>query len=275
MAHAIYIRTQPWFAFIERNFALLRRYWPWELSWTVYSGAIVLSIGFLAVGMERVSGVALPQNKILVYLLTGSLLWRYLSELFWETSNVISWERWEGTLEYTMMAPVSRFVHLLGSSLFAVLYSGLRLVFLMVLCALFFRLDLASANILGAAVILAIATFSLMGLGLMGACLPLMSPEKGMQMTGIIEAVLLLVSGIYYPIEVLPQWLQYVSRLSPITYTLKGMRACLIDGASLSGVWEYIWPLLISGVIMIPLGLKVFAIAERYCKRTGRLKRSG
>jgi len=223
MVRTVYIRTQPWLAFIERNFALLRRYWPWELSWTVYSGAIVLSIGFLAVGMERVSGVEMPQNKILVYLLTGSLL----------------------------------------------------LVFLVLICAIFFRLDLSSANIVGAAVILAIATFSLMGLGLMGACLPLMSPEKGMQMTGIIEAVLLLVSGIYYPIEVLPQWLQYVSRISPITYTLKGMRACLIDGASLGEVWPYIWPLLISGVIMIPLGLKVFAIAETYCKRKGRLKRSG
>ena len=45
MVRTLYIRTQPWFAFIERNFALLRRYWPWELSWTVYSGAIVLSIG--------------------------------------------------------------------------------------------------------------------------------------------------------------------------------------------------------------------------------------
>jgi len=275
MVRTLYVRGQPWLAFIERNFALLRRYWPWELSWTVYSGAIVLSIGFLAVGMEQVSGVDLPKDKILVYLLTGSLLWRYLSELFWETSNVISWERWEGTLEYTLMAPISRFVHLIGTSLFAVLYSGLRLVFLMVLCAIFFRLDLSAANIPGAAAILAIATFSLVGLGLMGACLPLMSPEKGMQMTGIIEAVLLLVSGIYYPIEVLPQWLQYVSRLSPITYTLKGMRACLIDGAGLGDVWPYIWPLLISGAIMIPAGLKVFAMAEKYCKRKGRLKRSG
>lgn len=275
MVRTLYVRGQPWLAFIERNFALLRRYWPWELSWTVYSGAIVLSIGFLAVGMEQVSGVDLPRDKILVYLLTGSLLWRYLSELFWETSNVISWERWEGTLEYTLMAPISRFVHLIGTSLFAVLYSGLRLVFLMVLCAIFFQLDLSAANIPGAAAILAIATFSLVGLGLMGACLPLMSPEKGMQMTGIIEAVLLLVSGIYYPIEVLPQWLQYVSRVSPITYTLKGMRACLIDGAGLGDVWPYIWPLLISGAIMIPAGLKVFAMAEKYCKRKGRLKRSG
>lgn len=275
MVRTLCIRGQPWYAFIERNFTLLRRYWPWELSWTIYSGAIVLSIGFLAVGMEQVSGVDVPEAKILVYLLTGSLLWRYLSELFWETSNVISWERWEGTLEYTMMAPISRFVQLIGTSLFAVVYSGLRLVFLLLLCAIFFRLDLSSANIAGAAAILGIATFSLIGLGLMGACLPLMSPEKGMQMTGIIEAVLLLVSGIYYPIEVLPQWLQYVSRLSPITYTLKGMRACLIDGASLGEVWPYIWPLLISGAIMIPAGLQVFSMAEKYCKRKGRLKRSG
>ncbi len=275
MARVTYLRIQPWFAFIERNFALLCRYWPWELSWTVYSGAIVLSIGFLAVGMGQVAGVEVPANKVLVFLLTGSLLWRYLSELFWETSNVISWERWEGTIEYAFMAPISRAAYLLGSSLFAVAYAGLRLIFLVLICAIFFRLDLSRANLAGAAVILGLSSFSLIGLGLMGACLPLLSPEKGPQLTGILEAVLLLVSGIYYPVEVLPHWLQCVSRLSPITYTLKGMRSCLIDGSSLAEVSGNLWPLLISGAVLIPLGMKVFAIAERYCRRKGLLKRSG
>ena len=275
MAQAISQQLRPVYGFVERNFRLLQRYWGWELSWLIYSLAITLSIGFLAVGMEMVSGVKVPTNKVLIFLLTGSLVWRYLSEIFWETSNVISWERWEGTLEYTMMAPISRVTHLLGMTAFAVIYAGLRFLLMLGVCAVAFHLDLSKANVPGALLILAASTLSLVGLGLMGACMPLMSPEKGSQMTGIIEALLLMVSGIYYPIEVLPTVLQYAAKVSPITYTLRGMRACLIDGIGMAEVWAYVWPLLIVGAVLVPAGIQVFAIAERYCKRNGTLKRSG
>ncbi len=269
------LSAQPLLAFVGRNFALLRRYWPWEVSWLVYSTALVLSMGFLAVGMGQVSGVDVPKDKVLIYLLTGTLLWRYLSELFCETSNVISWERWEGTIEYTFMAPISRATHLAGMTAFAVIYAGLRLVLLTTICTLMFHLDLSRANMLGACLVLGIATFSLVGLGLMGACLPLLSPEKGSQMTGIVEALLLMVSGVYYPIDVLPAWLRFFSQFSPITYTLRGMRAALLEGAGFAELWPHILPLIGTAIVLIPLGLKVFGLAEAYCKRTGRLKRSG
>jgi ABC-2 type transport system permease protein len=234
-----------------------------------------MSIGFLAVGVGQVSGVEVPKDRVLVYLLTGSLIWRYLSELFWETSNVITWERWEGTIEYTFMAPISRVTHLAGMSAFAMLYAGVRLVALTGICVLMFDIDLSQANILGAVATLAIATVSLVGLGLVGASLPLMYPEKGSQMTGVVEAVLLMVSGIYYPVDVLPGWLQFFSQFSPITYALQGMRAALLDGANFVELWPNILPLLISGVLLIPFGLWVFGLTETHCKRTGKLKRSG
>jgi len=107
------------------------------------------------------------------------------------------------------------------------------------------------------------------------AVLPLLSPEKGAQMTGIVEGVLLLVSGVYYDISVLPGWMQWISKLSPATYTLKGMRGALLEGKSLSNSLDTLIPLAVMGVVLIPLGLAVFGQGERYCKRTGRLKRSG
>jgi len=272
-AAAIHLR--PVYGFVARTFSLLRRYWAWELTWLVYSAALVTTIGFLAMGVEQVSGTKLPNDRILVYLLTGSLLWRYLSELFSETANVIAWERWEGTIEYTFMAPISRVTHLLGMSLFSVLYAGARLVLLALVCAAMFHLDLAQANLPAACAVLGLSTFSLVGLGLMGASLPLVYPEKGQQMTGIIEAGLLVVSGVYYPVDVLPAWLRVLSTVSPITYTLRGMRAAMLEGASLGSLRGELIPLTITAVVLIPLGMCVFGWAERYCKRTGRLKRSG
>jgi ABC-2 type transport system permease protein len=269
------LRARPFNAFLGRSFALTKHYWLWEASWLLYSVVMVLSIGFLAIGMRQVAGVAVPVDKVLVYLLTGSLLYRYLSELFWETSNVISYERWEGTIEHTFMAPVSRVTHLLGMSSFSVCYAGVRLVLLTAVCALIFDLHLGSANLLGACAILAISTFSLVGLGLMAASLPLMYTEKGTQMTNIVEAALLMVSGVYYPINVLPGWLQFCAKFSPATYTLHGMRAAILEGAGFRELWPDIWPLIITAVVLIPLGIKVFGMAEKYCKRHGKLKRSG
>lgn len=272
---ATYRRLLPIQAFLGRGFAMLRRYWGWELTWLVYSCVGVLTMGFLAVGMGQVSGVAIPVDKVLIYLITGSLLWRYLSELFWETSNAITYERWEGTIEYTFMAPISRVTHLLGMTSFAMMYAGARLVLLMLVAALVFRMDLSHANLPAACLVLVVSTFSLVGLGLMAASLPLIYTEKGQQMTDIIEAVLLMISGVYYPLSVLPGWLQACAQFSPMTYTLRGMRSALLDGKGVRELGGDLWPLAATAVVLIPLGLVVFGMAERYCRRHGKLKRSG
>ena len=66
-----------------------------------------------------------------------------------------------------------------------------------------------------------------------------------------------------------------MARISPATYVLEGMRAGILQGASTVAMLRYIWPLLLMGVIFIPLGVYIFQAAERYAKRTGKLKRSG
>jgi len=74
---------------------------------------------------------------------------------------------------------------------------------------------------------------------------------------------------------VLPQWMQWLSTISPATYALRGIRHAILEGAGLTDVWGDIWPLLIIGAVSIPLGLWVFGTGERYAKRHGKLKRSG
>src|SRR5687767_12092395 len=98
---------------------------------------------------------------------------------------------------------------------------------------------------------------------------------KRIQMAYIVQAVVLLVSGVYYPTTVLPAWMQALSTISPATYVIEGMRMALLDGADLLTLWPKVWPALVVGVLSVPLGLRLFVEVERYAKRTGRLKRSG
>ena len=109
----------------------------------------------------------------------------------------------------------------------------------------------------------------------MAAIFPLLSPEKGQAATGILQALLLLVSGVYYEIDVLPNWLQPLSKISPATYTLRSIRAAMLENASVADQLPNLFLLLSIGIITIPLGFYIFYLGEKYAKRVGRLKRSG
>jgi ABC-2 type transport system permease protein len=259
---------------IERNSYLVKRYRWWELAFFVWTVANTLSIALIAKGVQATGG-HLNVNRATTSLLIGAVIWSYLGIIFEILTETVAWERWEGTIEYTFMAPLSRAVHLGGMALFAVLYGILRTALLFLVVAVFFGLHLHDANFATALVLLAIASVSFAGVGIVTAVLPLISPEKGAQFGFIAQGLLLVVSGVYYPVSVLPQWMQWIAKISPATYALRGIRAAILDGASLSTQWGNIWPLLVLGVVAIPLGLFVFRAGERYAKKHGKLKRSG
>jgi ABC-2 type transport system permease protein len=267
------------YAFIERNANLFKRYWAWELVWLAYSVVNALSITFIGKASGEITGIAIPPDKVnefILYLMVGTLVWHYLSLVFDLVSESIQWERWEGTIEYTFMAPISRLTHLLGQAAFAMLYGIFHTTIILGIVSVFFQVDLGRANPWTMLVIVIAGSTSFIGLGMFAAVLPLLSPEKGLQMTNIIKALVLLVSGVYYPVSVLPTFLQPLSRLSPATYMLEGMRAALLNGVGVGSAFvPYILPLLLTGLITIPAGLYTFMRAERYAKTTGALKRNG
>jgi len=225
--------------------------------------------------MSAISGQEIDTQYVVTYLLVGALIWQYLSVIFYAISEMIAWERWEGTIEYTFMAPVSRPTHLVGTTLFAIGYGVVRTLAILGIVVAFFHLDLGGANLVGTVLMLLAGSVSFVGLGILAAVLPLLYPERGAQMTNAVAAILLLISGVYYPVETLPGWLQRVAAASPATYVIRGMRACLLEGRSTIDLLPTVFTLIGVGFAVITLGLVIFRYVERYAKRSGRLKRSG
>ena len=215
--------------------------------------ANTLTIVFIAEGIEA-SGGEIDVDRATTTLLIGAVVWAYLGIIFEFITETVAWERWEGTIEYTFMAPLSRAMHLGGSGVFAVLYGLVRAILLFIVVAAFFGLQFDDANFVAALVILVVASVSFFGIGMMTAVLPLISPEKGAQLGFVAQGMLLVVSGVYYPVDVLPQWMQWLATISPATYALEGIRAAILDGAGVTELWSDIWPLLIIGAACIPLG---------------------
>src|SRR5438445_8506798 len=192
-----------------------------------------------------------------------------------EAAYAISWERWEGTIEYTFMAAVRPMTHLMGICLFAIGYGLARTLVVFIVAAFMFNLDFSHANVAGALGVLVASTLPLIGLSILTAVLPLLSPQKGEQMSIALQGFLLLVSGVYYPLSVLPAPMQIAGAASPLTYALAGMRHSLLDGAGVGAELGTIAILLGMGAVLIPASIVVFAWAENRAKRLGLLKRSG
>jgi ABC-2 type transport system permease protein len=262
-------------AFVFRDFSLTKRYFGWVVVFTFYAMVNSATIALI--------GVAAKDEQLTLTLIVGVLLWSFLSVLFNEIASSVAYERWEGTLEYTFMAPVSRLIHLFGVSLFAASYSIIRLAIVIGGLAVFIKLDLSRANLLGILIVLLVSSFAFIGLGLMAAVLPVFSPERGAEATNIFQGCLLLVSGVYYPVEILPGWLQPLAKLSPATYSLSACRKLMgigsgqtqLVGAPISEVAPELLTLTLMGVVMVPAGLWVFGHVERWAKKTGKLKRTG
>jgi len=255
---------------VERNLYLTKRYFLWDLAFLLWTIANTLTIVFIA------RGVGIPeaqQNALATKLLVGGVIWAFLGIIFEIVTETVAWERWEGTIEYTFMAPVSRPVHLFGMGIYAVIYGLVRAAILFAAVVAFIGIHLDHPNYLAALALLGIASISFIGVGMMTSVLPLISPEKGTQLGFVAQGLMLVVSGVYYPVSVLPDWMQWIAKISPATYALRGNRAQILHGSGLA--WADVWPLLLIGACSIPIGLLVFRTGERYAKRHGKLKRSG
>ncbi len=259
---------------LERNWYLVKRYAWWELAFFVWTAANTLTIVFIAKGIEA-GGGQIDVERVTTQLLIGAVIWSYLGIVFEILVETVAWERWEGTIEYTFMAPLSRPVHLIGMGLFAVGYGIVRASIVFVVIASFFGLSMPDANFVSAVLVLAVASVSFIGIGMMTAVLPLISPEKGTQIGFVGQGILLVISGVYYPVEVLPGWMQALATISPATYALDGIRDAILNGDGVSAMGDELWPLALIGLVSIPLGLWVFRLGEQHAKRHGKLKRSG
>jgi ABC-2 type transport system permease protein len=176
------------YAFVERNINLTKRYWGWEVVWMVYSIVNALSITFIGAAMESISGTKVNTSYLVLYLAVGTLVWHYLSVVFESVSSMISWERWEGTIEYTFMAPIHRLTQMIGTCIYSIVYGLLHTLAILAVIAVFFQIDLSHANLVGSMAVLLAGSLSFIGFGIMASVLPLLFTERGSQMTFVIQS---------------------------------------------------------------------------------------
>jgi ABC-2 type transport system permease protein len=174
-----------------------------------------------------------------------------------------------GTLEYLLLSDTPLGGILLYSALWNFLNTLLNTAILFLFVTVLFKVSL-SINLLAAGVILLLTISSLSGIGLISAGV-IMITKQGDPVSWIFTILTGLLSGVLFPVEMLPSYLQAVSYLLPTTHALKALRLTLISGAGLLDVTQEIAFLMFVSGLTIPLGLFAFSLGFNKARKAGSL----
>lgn len=175
-----------------------------------------------------------------------------------------------GTLEAMMMTPTPVSIIVIGSALWNYAFTTFRVFVYIFLGVVFLGLRLTGANYLGGLVSLILSIIAFASIGIISASV-IMITKRGEPITSLLGATANLIGGVYYPIEILPDWLQFFSNIVPVTYALRAMRLSLLTGASWSELAPDLIALVIFTVVLFPLSLITFRWAVERARLDGTL----
>jgi ABC-2 type transport system permease protein len=211
-----------------------------------------------------------PGTNYFSFALVGIAFFDYLSVALTTFHGSLQEARENGTLENLLVTQTSLPVILAGSSLYPFALMSLRTAIYIGWGALLFGFPLQGANWLGAVLVLAASVLAFSGLVVLSASYLLIF-KRGNPVDWAILGGSSVVGGMMYPISVLPRWLQYMARLTPVTYSLEGMRAAILGHASMRQLLPSIGGLLVFAAILLPVSFAIFSWALQRTKITGTL----
>lgn len=179
-------------------------------------------------------------------------------------------EQVQGTLESLLMTPTSPTTIQLGTVFYDLLYIPLRTGIFLLLTALAFGLHFHGDGFLPALVVLLAFIPFVWGLGVANAGF-LLTFRRGGGVTGLVFTMLALFSGAFFPLDLLPGWLQGTAELNPIAIAIEGMREPLLGGTGWAGVGASLLVLLPISALSLAAGFAAFRAALRRERRRGSL----
>jgi ABC-2 type transport system permease protein len=217
---------------------------------------------------------ALPQGgSYFAFSLVGFVFLDYLNAALDTYDRGLEEARDTGTLEHLLITQTSLPVFVAGSAIYPFVATTLRIVVYVAWAAALFGFPLHAANWLAVSAVLLVTLLAFSGLGILSASYLLLF-KRGNPAKWFFLGVSSVAGGMLFPVSILPDWLQFVARLNPVTYALDAMRASLLGGAGVVALWRPLGILLLFAAVLLPLSMIIFAWSLRRTKITGTLSHS-
>ncbi len=262
---------KPW-AFVKRDLTVLISY-PFAFFLQFFGMfTAVLMFFFLARVFGRAASPYLEAygGDYFPFVLVGIAFSGYMSVALSSFSQSIREGQMVGTLEAMLVTPTRVSTVLISSSLWNFTYTSLQVIGFLLIGYLFFHLDLGRANLPGALLVQVLTILAFSSLGILSAGFIVVF-KQGNPLNLLLNSASALLGGVFYPVDVLPGWMQAFSNLLPITYSLHAMRMTVLQGAPLGSLLPDLLGLSVFALVLLPLSLWFFRAAVRLARREGTL----
>lgn len=250
----------------------------YRLNFFLGIGSTLVTLLFLVFVSEFVSGLSgdvgsYPEDytgDYFSFALLGLVMHGFLGATLQQYSSRIRQAQLLGTLEALLATRTRLPTIILCLPLYPLLLTAVRGSAFLLFGALFFGLEAHWAAWPQALVILllTVAAFACLGVATAGLTIAFKRTEP---INTLIGGLSLFLGGIYYPLSVLPEWLQGPAHFLPITPGLQGLRTALLGGGGWGEVAPYLFTLLGFIAVMLPVGLGTFRWGVRRAMRDGTL----
>jgi ABC-2 type transport system permease protein len=259
-------------AFFKRDLSIAMSY---RLNFLMQLGGILFGVSTFYFMAQLLGTAMVPQleeygGDYFSFVLIGLAFSSYMGLSLSGFAESIREGQMMGTLEIMLLSPTRLSAILVSSSLWPYVLTTVRVLVYLLLGVLIFGFSLSQANFLTALIVLVLAITSFSGIGILSAAIVLIV-KKGDPVAWALSNVSSLLAGVYYPVSVLPDWLEPISRILPMTYALDGMRLAMLKGASLYDIRFDILALLGFTIVLTPIAFLVFRRALKKAKIEGSL----
>ncbi len=223
------------------------------------------SVGGHAVGFQGFAGT----SDYFSFVMLGAFMSSYIAVAFWGMAYSIEEDMILGVLEPNWVTPANRVSMLLGRSVMFALLTTTQSLIVLLVGTLLFNVRV-SGDIFVALLIIVPMFIALLGLGL-GLAGVVLAVRRAQTAIDISNWVVSQISGMQFPVTVLPKPLMAVALLLPTTYGYDAVRSVLLGTKSLLPVKQEIAILAVSAVVLCVVGCRVFYMFDRRCRRLGTI----
>jgi ABC-2 type transport system permease protein len=204
------------------------------------------------------------------FVMVGVVIATVTGLLLQKVSTAIRQEQMIGTLEALLVTPTSPTTVQAGSVVFDLLFIPIRVTALLLAVALTLGLDFRPSGILPSLALLMCFVPFVWGLGLVAAA-AIVTFRRGGGVIGIAMSILGLASGAFFPLTLLPGWIQTLAAANPVAMAMEGTREALIGGSGWDGIGEVAIVLLPLSAAALFAGVVAFRAALTREHRNGTL----
>lgn len=259
-------------AFVRRDFLVA---WSYRLSFvtsllSLVGAAFIFYFVGQMVDPAKLPEIAGTRVSYLEFAAVGMALSGFIHLGLERVSTVVRSEQMMGTLESLLSTPTSPATVQVGSVLFDLFFIPIRMGVFLGALALAFGVDLRLSGIPQALALVAVFVPFVWGLGVLAAGMTL-TFRRGAGVVAAATLGLTLLSGVYFPVGLLPHWLHSLAEASPIAITVTAMREALLGGAGWADVAPKLLQIAPASVAAVAIGTIAFRLALRRERRLGTL----